>query len=627
MAPLHGERAVQASRREEHFREVLPLSQTPSQIQAPPGRWQAVSGWAAPVTTFLACLTVAIYLYWPLARDLNTHHLLTLFGDSQVWCSDHIIRMVFGDEPMSTTTARAGYPHNLDVRFNYWAPSLLSAPFRLFLGPLGAYNLIFLLTPAFSALAAYFFLRRATDASPWVVAAMSLTYGLCPYLLSSLENGQIEKAQLWAYPLYLLLLWQALVGPRRWPSMLLIAPIVLAIIFTGAYFGLFIPLVAAPFALGHVVKAKGKRLKTTALAVCALALTGAPLLLAQGYYLTNAGPSNFVFARVHGQMTGHIDLPSPVAQPSTTFVRPRSVPSGQPFSVHHITYIPKPLLAASLLFLLLGARGRLAGSTLALLGLILAFGPRLVMDDFYQTFNGGPFFLPAELLERLHYPTHVVGQYYRAISIAFLGLPLLGAAGLSRFRGRWVIPVALILATATIHDGVKNIGYTYPRIIEEVPGLDALLAMNDSPEDGAVLALPFFSSHSVKGFQLMASTFHGRPSNAMAIHVDSIAAIPYAHWTRQWREISKGDGPSARAFLRKLGFRYIMFNHGRYYAPIKTNHARENTAFGFSEPQITRLFGPPVKSSGMSVWDLGPTKVNPQDVFDINQAEPPPGGP
>ena len=127
-------------------------------------------------------------------------------------------------------------------------------------------------------------------------------------------------------------------------------------------------------------------------------------------------------------------------------------------------------------------------------------GPRLVVDGIYMNVSGKPYYLPMEILNRLHYPLSKGGQYYRAIPIASLGLAVMLAAGLSRFRrgnkAPYAVGFAWLLAAVAFGDAVRTTGPYWPRPVERVAGWQQYAAMSEAPEDGAVLALPIISTPS-----------------------------------------------------------------------------------------------------------------------------------
>ena len=157
----------------------------------------------ALVVLFLAALAAAAALHWPLPMELDSSRVHAHFHGSHVWCFDHIFAMLTGSEPFEHHTRRIGFPENVQLRFIAWVPALLSAPLRLVLGPLGAYNVVLLLSPAISALAAWLLIRRITAASPFTCAGAALAFALSPYVMGCLANGQIAKIQLWILPLHL----------------------------------------------------------------------------------------------------------------------------------------------------------------------------------------------------------------------------------------------------------------------------------------------------------------------------------------------------------------------------------------------------------------------------------------
>lgn len=581
---------------------VLPWSPLPPPPEPSPASRRSTS--SAIATAAAVTLGVTAWLVWPLPLHLQTMHAVTDFGDGHVWVFDRIARFVTGQLPFSTSSSDAGFPSVLDGRFLGWGPALLALPLRPFLGAVGAYNLVLLLTPTLGTLAAWLLLREATRCSPWVAAAAAVPYGLCPYGIASLTNGQIEKAQIWIYPLYLWLLFRAIHGPRRALPLAAIPVTILAAVFTCPYFGLALPLVAVPLAIGlgvHRTWRGNDGVRPLIAAGLALVLTAAATAPAGTYYSTAIPgrgpeiPSMFRPADAPCPADGHTQRfqNSPSAEPRATLLGATKLHVGES---NHITYLLLPLVIVAGIGLLVSAPGRWSGLLIFVVGATIAAGPQLVADGMYQTRHGLPYMLPMTILEQYGYPLRYGGQYYRAIAIASLGLSMLMASGLSRLPRRWGVAVGVVLAAVCVRDFLQFWQRLTPWPTATMPGQIALTALARSPEPGAVLALPFLGSQIVGSYGLLEATIHQRPTSAVARAVREIEAPHFAPWVSQL--------PAAAAehrlpeLLRGLGFRYAV---------LTLQHVREqeDDLPELRESALTATFGPPTVGDGVLIWDLG----------------------
>jgi len=554
----------------------------------------------------LICLTISVALHWPLPLHLTDYHTISNFNDSHVWAFDQMARMVVGNEPFSVTTFAAGYPGRYPAPFIGWVPALLAMPFRGLLGPIGAFHIVLLLTPLLTWLATHVFLRKVTQSPDWVVAAAALLYTFSPFALTTIANGQIEKSQLWAYPLHLYLLWCCLEGPRRWLALLGIPLVSLGMVFSDPYFGLILPLAATPLAAAKVFAAKGHRVRTGAWAFLALSLTAISLAPAQIYYAPHTQKiARTIFTPAtpdrprHGRIASR---QSSMAQPFDTFIgrRPRDE---NPWHNNHTTYLMMAVWLGALLLLPLRARGRWVGLALVLIGLTIAAGPKLVIGDVYQTWRGHPYVLPLEYLLRLGYPLRFGGMYYRAIALASLGLALIIAAGLGRLRRDRAIVVAWLLVAIGLGDGLLATGPHWPRPVVPIRGLELISAMRGDRPDGAVVSLPLQGQESLGGYHLMLSAIHGRPTTAVPRYLFYGIAANQHYWAAQFNRISRaGNRTAARSFLRGMGFRYVLMA-GKFDL--------RDGQFGLTRPELEALLGAPTVQGPIWLWDLGPTRLRP----------------
>ncbi len=566
---------------------------------------------ALPLTALVSALLTA-GLLWPLPLHPGSAHILTPFGDSHVWAFDQMARMMSGEHDWAVTTYFSGYPRTQLSLFIGWLPALMALPLRAVMNPLAAFNTVLLLTPTLSALLTYALLRRVTEARPWVAGAASLIYAFCPYMLSNLGNGNIEKAQQWFYPAYLLLMWILLKRKHGWIALPLFPALALAMVFTEPYFGLILPLIATPFAFWYALVGPESRLKKLPLALVALGLTAAALLPANTYFSPHRTRSiSSVFmpaAQFADEPSNSIYVESPVAQPKETFLGVTG-PAVAVDEAYHVTYLVLPVVIFAVLLCVRSARGRWLGLLLLLGGVLMAAGPRLVVDGIYMNVSGRPYYLPMELLNRLGYPLSKGGQYYRAIPIASLGLAVMLAAGLTPYKrggkAPWAVGFAWLLAAVAFGDAVRTTGPYWPRPVERVAGWEQYMAMRETPTDGAVLALPIISTQARGGYKLLCAALHQRPTNAIPRHV--IAPMVHAtdDWIRKWQRYQEaGEGAKIPTYLSRQGFRYVVLTDPANGADAE---------IGLGPEDLRATLGAPDVDGDILVWDLGPTELLPEN--------------
>lgn len=526
--------------------------------------------------TFAIAFVVVIALLWPLAPRLTTHHTPTAFSASHAWVAEHLWRALTGEHTHSPT-ADAGYPFLREARYIGWVPSVATWFFRPLLGPIGAFNLVQLLSLPASAVAAWPLLRRWTDAEPPVIAAACLVYGLCPFLVSTLGVGETPNLQAWGLPLVLYGLDRVFSGERRYAALVL--ALSLATSLSSPYYGLLLPLLALGFAAFRVRKAP----MNVGVGLAAVALALAPGLL---YFRADPGPvpDRLFRPAAAGPTGGELPVPYPVATLDGLFTGPPFL-DRSPYEVVHVGAIGA-LLPLALLALGLRQRGRgwRAGLALAIGGVLLALGPTLAIGDHFTGFT-----LPSMALVRVGYPYVRGGLWFRLILVASLGLAVLLAA-LSA-RGRRGAALAWLLASAHVVEGARMSG-PWPWPVAPVPGLALLHQMRAATGGGAVLHLPLQEGPNQAEGQMMllAAAVHGRPTTALPR--DAFAMESNAIRRILLESLEKPD--PARA-LRAVGFRYVVFQP----MPGASSSVRREL--------LEQKLGPPQGDSFFAMWDLGPT--------------------
>lgn len=166
---------------------------------------------------FLAYLALSVALTWPVALVWRT----ALAGDGGdawvfVWNNWFFARAVRTGGPfLSTDLLFHGHRTPLLFHTMNWFDCVLAWPLLRFFSPVETYNLLFLLTPALCALAAYWLacsLSRSRLAS-FVVAPV---FGFSPYFMThGLGHANLTSAQM--LPVFAGLLYAALISARVMP--------------------------------------------------------------------------------------------------------------------------------------------------------------------------------------------------------------------------------------------------------------------------------------------------------------------------------------------------------------------------------------------------------------------------
>jgi hypothetical protein len=550
-------------------------------MRSPSAWWStalaALAAWA--VVTAVTCA-----LFWPLPLSLRDGRPDTAFFDSYVWCFDHMARMVTGERPWSLRTGMLGYPSEPDVRFVAWAPALAAMPFRGWLGPLGAVNLVWLASPGWAALAAFALYRRLVGARPWAAAAGAVAYALCPVALGCLASGQFSKLQSWTLPVWGVALLAILGGDRLILPLLGFGLLTIVIGFTSPVHAMFLPLVGGVLGIAAVARG-GSRVRLALLAgVAALALLPARAYfgdLRDTTHLQAFIPANVEANQVFGP-------PPTIAQPAELLLGtdPRDARSPNP---KHIAYFGIPALLAVALLARRRFPGRAEAVGLVTVGIVIAFGPRLATGG---AFVPGPVWLPAELLALVHYPLAESGMWYRTMFVAALGLGAVIAGGAS---GRSGVLLAWVLGVGWVADGWRVSRELWPKAPTEVAGRALFEEMDRDPAPGAVLDLPLTHNPHQAGVAMLDAVFHQRAVVATARHgsprelphlASALAALQAA--------VAAPDRPAAHRALQAAGFRYV----------VAQEHGRNDD--GISLDDLERALGAPHRDRWVSVWTIDP---------------------
>ncbi len=546
-------------------------------------------------------------LYGPMTLHLDAWSATGAFMDGHVWAFDHIHRMLSGEVPWSKQTDRLGFPNWPILQFIAWAPAVLAHAFRLVLGPLGAFNLTFLLSPGIAAAVAALLVLRLTPAPPAVAALVAPIYGLSTYTLGCVAIGQVCKAQHWVLPSVLLCAhvatrgsWRARLGGlvATWavgvagafsePTYAMMAPVVLAV---PLLLDLFRALVGPERRMNEV----GLVLGSWTLLLVPLA---GLLALASTYYEpTHAFHAFAPATRAHGLE----EMELGVASVAGLVLPPRSLPD-DPFATMALYSLGWVSLGVAAFGLSRG-RAHAVGYGLLAVGVVFALGEYLFWDDEPVRVAGNVLRMPAAALFELDYPLSRSGLYYRFVAVAQLGLVLLAARVLAQASWLWAALV-LVLAMA------ENIGGTlslWPRSGERVAGIGLMAEFAADTSPGAVLDLPIGSSFAANQRYLLLASLHNRPTSALPQAVDVVHTPMTRHTSEEvTRALTAWDAASA---IAALGIRYVTWHPYPW-------------AGGPTRAEVEAKLGEPRVTEGIAWWKL--EHVRTPDLAPPGAGRPPP---
>lgn len=542
-----------------------------------------------PLLPWLACglvvLVVCGVLWWPVPLHLGSQRPLTAFGDSHVWVFERIhTSLLAGGLPADGCLA--GYPQTRTMRAIGWVPALAALPLRAVLGPLGAANLVQLLSLPVSGVVAMALVRRWTGAAPWVAAALGASWALCPTLLGTFATAEISNTQGWLLPGFLLVADRAR-EDARW--LLGVAALGAAAAFTSPYYALALPFFAGALAAAGVVRQRGGVLKN-GLVVAVLGVSQAPAALYYSPAAAGGGASMFRPARRAVALLPELPHPPPVAQLDQLVVD-TVVGPGSPYETVHAVSLGLALAALALAGL--WRRGPGWGRGLALLvgGALMALGPALYAAGGLLTLGERPLVLPFYALEQLGWPTAQGGLYYRYAVVMVLGAVVLAGGVL---RGRAGVVVAWGSLVLQVGQGIVETGPLWPREAAPIADREALLALRGD-DGGAVLDLPLQGPTDAQFGQaaLLRAVVHGRPTTALPrgnLRPEDPAR------GRLRRALGAASPEDARELLREAGFAAVV---------LPAELAR------FSEPgpaELEAALGPPSHAGALLIWELGPAQ-------------------
>ncbi len=180
-------------------------------------RLPAVSPAGSAALAFAAYLTASVALFGREVLERPTSTVVGSFGGDQsffLWSLVHWTRVLGADEhPFLTELIYAPDGFNVAWSTTIPGPALIAAPLTVTIGPVATYNVLALLAPALSALAAYLLARRLTGSTSAALAGGWL-FGFSTYTVAQTLN-HLNLALVWLVPLGVLLVLQRRDGDVR----------------------------------------------------------------------------------------------------------------------------------------------------------------------------------------------------------------------------------------------------------------------------------------------------------------------------------------------------------------------------------------------------------------------------
>lgn len=551
----------------------------------------------AGVATALVAGIFAVGLFWPASAHPGSQLPQTAFLDSHVWGLDHIDRMILGDVPFAPRTDRAGFPLLRRAPVLGWAPALMTLPFRGWVDPVAATLGVLLASPALAALAALAWLRRI-GLRPAFAALGALTWAFSAPLLANLAAGNVDKAQVWVYPAWLVLARIVLTGSTRSRAAAVagVGLVALAAAMTEPYLGLFLPLVALPVLTAEVWD-QAERGRAIRWAAASFIATGLGLLPAAAWF---AGQQDSVEPQVFWPspppLRGGVLAPDqlPYADPLALVWHGAAADWTQPA---HVVYLGLPLIAVAAWGARQGAGWRRVPATLSLAALTVALGPVLVFAGSWFRVGSRVLLLPMAALEAGGYPLAHGGAYYRAAPLVGLGAVALAFRWMDQEARRgsaWGRRLAVLLAVLSTADALRVTG-PWPRPATALEGRDAAAFLAEAPREGAVLMLPLAGDQATGGRKLLLSALAGRATSALPRHLPARMVAQETPWLRRWTDAAR-SGRVAGEVLAEAGFAYVLL----------TPLGDDDAPFLSAETLESQLGAPIFVSGAYRVWEVPP---------------------
>lgn len=448
----------------------------------------------------------------------GSDHLKHVWGQWWVWTR------VTVDHAVPLTAWRIWFPDGGAFFSLDTGNVLLTAPLRLVLGPVAAFNAVVLLQVVLAGLAATALARRV-GVTTVASAVAGVVFALNSWVLSfGVASGVSEALFLWPLPLVAIGVLDILERPRMRGPVLAAGALAL------------LALASPPFAIMGGLGALGAgagwlttrpwrdgrlrpALARVVVSVALLVMLTAPLLFAVSDTTAGAGA---IYPRESGPFSplDPRQLPETNAMALVDFVLP-----GDAGLREHATSLDRLVFASYIGFVVLGlaavgawragapARRALVGA--ALFG-VLSLGPSVYLDH-ARTWPGLPNPLHLGLFHGLPYFHTTIHSTDRFVAAAMLGIGLAAAAGLQALTLRRTFAVQLGATAVALIGLIAEVRWLAPPppTAPTTPAAAhaASLHLAQDPHPGAVIDVPFRSVQTgrFEGDIFLQQAFHGRP--------------------------------------------------------------------------------------------------------------------
>jgi hypothetical protein len=524
---------------------------------------------------------LGLLAHWPLAFFPGGYLPKSPFHDGHLWAFDHIARMALVDPGQLMDSPRLGFPQTMRLRFLSWPLALMGVPLNFAFGPLVAYNVLISLIPVLSGLGALVLLRRLGARAAAVPLSVLWAWG--PYAAMSLANGQIEKAQVWGYPLWLYWFDRALCE-GGWRAVAACSLVAAAVAFTEPSYAVLLPLLGPLWAVLRLGHLRWVRALFGGIGVMVGNAVG--LAAARAYYSFVPGPTE-AFMPARAVTSDPLRVPSPVATLGELFGGEWQADLN-PLSVNHSAMLPTGLVMLAVLGLAFKGPYRWAGLGVVCLGVMISLGEVLVAGGDYVMWGGERVTLPSAWLAAFGYPLASSGMYYRVGVVAMLGLLVL-AARLGKLGGMGVL-LAWLALLGGVRETLQLQRGVWPRPLAPIAGLPLLAEIAEDERAGAVLDLPLEHDTQSGGQHLSAAAFHGRTTTALPRRMRAGEVMHLRPLLNLLDKVVADNDPRAsRRLLRSQGFAFVVY--------------RESVApSGPAPAALTEALGTPRRAPGIWVW-------------------------
>jgi hypothetical protein len=586
--------------------------------------WPAV----VVILTF-AALTLAVT--WPLVTRLDTD-----LAQNPCWSRDayqQVYEMWWFKKALLDLGESPGFLRwiyfpegaHYPLLLTYFTTYAAGVPFLLFLSPVAAYNVVFLLTFFLSGLTAYALCAYLTQ-SRWAGLLGGLVYAFFPGRMAHALAGHMELIATYLFPLYLLLLIKLTRRPRPVTAILCGLTLGASLLVQP----LFIPFLLVPFTaiwlLCEVFLLKRRIERRAWLALAGVLGLGA--IIAAPFFwpvLSQQATGEASYLQGLGTVSFSADLLGIVAPSPANPVLDRLgiVPPYARRVAPDDWRIAELLTYAGLAPLALGTlaavklRRRVAAWVLiALLAAVLSLGPVLKVNGEVVSFTtaeaGGSreitVALPYALLANL--PLLSLNRAPARIDTTLmLALAVLSAYGLAwlleRIRRRWKAVLAAALCAFTLIE--LSVIWPFPTMPVRTPAYLAQIAAGDA--EGAVLNLPIASGY-VKQLSIFQQTVHGRPvfdswfQRDLPVFPDVARFLDGLLMPETEEDIVPAPRPGDRAAVARAEGAGYVFLHALYVGDLEAKTRL-----------LEREFGPPRSTEeNIAIYAVPPGPITASDL-------------